>query len=189
MSNQLFKHFNQIVEVHEHEFQKIVPFFDSCHLSKKENILEAGKKCHLNHFASAGCLQMFFISGDGTERTIRFATENRWMTDYLAFQNGTITDFYIQAVEDTQVLSITYDKQEKLLTLFPKLEKYFRFVYQTSYGKSLTMMKYLYDFSKEDIYFHFIEQSPELAKRLPQYLIASFLGFTPEYLSKIKKRS
>ncbi|WP_024772748.1 Crp/Fnr family transcriptional regulator [Aquimarina macrocephali] len=189
MSNQLFIHINQFIEVNECEFQKILTFFNLCTLNKKDTILRAGNKCNLNFFVLKGCIQMYFFNDKGIERTVRFAIENRWMTDYLAYQNKTTTDFHIQAVEITEILAITYEKQEKLLTLFPKLEKYFRKVYETSYGKSLLMMKYLYNFSKEDIYFHFTEQSPELAQRLPQNLIASFLGLTPEYLSKIKNKN
>jgi len=188
MSEQLFENINMFTEINEEEFQGILPFFDFRSLRKKEIIVKEGNKCNFNHFVLKGCLQMFFISGNGTEQTIRFAIENIWMTDYLAYQNRTASDFYIQAVEDTQILSITKDKEEKLLNQFPKLEKYFRIVYQTSYGKSLLMIKYLYGFSKKDIYFHFTKELPELAQRIPQYLIASFLGLTPEYLSKIKNR-
>lgn len=134
---------------------------------------------------------MYFISNKGTERTIQFAIENWWMADCLAYHNQTVTGFYIQAVENTHVLSITYNKQKELLSKFPKLEKYFRVIYQISYGASLMRIKYLYDFSKEDIYFHFTKNFPEFAQRVPQYLIASFLGLTPEYVSEIrnKKRS
>lgn len=188
MSKQFFDHINTLIEINEEEFQVILTFFDFRSLSKKEIIVEEGNKCNFNHFVLNGCLQMFFISANGTEKTVRFTIEDRWMTDYLAYQDRTISGFYIQAVEDTQILSITNEKQEKLLNQFPKLEKYFRIVYQTSYGKSLLMMKYLYGFSKKEIYFHFTKVLPEFAHRIPQYLIASFLGLTPEYLSKIKNK-
>jgi CRP-like cAMP-binding protein len=186
MSKQFFDHINTLIEINEEEFRVILTFFDFRSLSKKETIVEEGHKCNFNHFVLNGCLQMFFISANGTEKTVRFAIEDRWMTDYLAYQDRTISGFYIQAVEDTQILSITNEKQEKLLNQFPKLEKYFRIVYQTSYGKSLLMMKYLYGFSKKEIYF--TKVLPEFAHRIPQYLIASFLVLTPEYLSKIKNK-
>lgn len=191
MSKQLFEHINKFIEVNEKDFQEILTFFDLHSLNKKEIIVKAGSRCNYNHFVLNGCLQMFFINDKGTERTIQFAIENWWITDFLAYHHRTITDFYIQAIEDTLFFSITYEKQEQLLSQFPELEKYFRTIYQISYGSSLLRIKYLYDFSKEDIYFHFTEQFPEFAQRVPQYLIASFLGLTPEYVSEIrnKKRS
>ena len=191
ITKRLFEHFNKFVEVSEKEFQEIVTFFDLHSFSKKEIIVEAGNTCNSIYFVLEGCIHMFFISDNGSERTVQFAIENWWMTDYLAFNNQKITDFYIQAVESTQALSISYDNQEKLLSLYPKLERYFRIISQVSYGSSLMKLKYLYDLSKEEIYFHFIEHFPEFAQRVPQYLIASFLGLTPEYVSEIrnKKRS
>lgn len=188
MSKQFIEHINKFIEVSEKDFQEILTFFDLRSINKKEIIVEAGDKCNFNHFVLKGCLHMYFISDKGIKRTIQFAIENWWLTDYLAYRNRIITDFYIQAVEDTQILTIAHDKQEQLLYQFPKLEKYFRIIYQISYGSSLMRMKYSYDYSKEDIYFHFTEQFPEFAQRVPQYLIASFLGLTPEYVSEIRSR-
>lgn len=191
MTNHFFEHLNKFVTIKEEDFKKIILFFDIRNLNKKEAIIEATNKCNFNHFVLSGCLQMYFVNNKGVERTIQFAIENWWMTDCLAFYNEGTTDFHIQAVEKSQILSISIDKQKKLLEEFPKLEKYFRSIYQISFGASQMRMKYLYDFSKEEIYFNFIDKYPDFAQRIPQYLLASYLGLTPEYVSKIrnKKRS
>jgi ribosomal protein L10 len=68
------------------------------------------------------------------------------------------------------------------------MERYFRFIYQRAYAASQMRFKYLYEFSKEEFYQHLNENYPEFIQRIPQYLIASFLGFTPEYLSEIRKK-
>jgi CRP-like cAMP-binding protein len=191
MSKELFKHINKYVNINEQDFQEIIPFFISRSLSKKETLVEAGNKCNYNHFVLKGCLQMYFISDKGAERTIQFALENWWMTDFLAYHHRTTTDFYIQAVENTEILCISHQKETQLLAQFPQLEKYFRNIYQISYGASLIKMKHSFNLTKEEMYFNFIDQFPEFAQRVPQYLIASFLGLTPEYVSEIrsKKRS
>ncbi len=131
---------------------------------------------------------MFFINDQGVERTIQFAIENWWITDPLAFLNEETTTFQIQALERTEVLAISKAQQEKLLLEYPQLERYFRTIYQISYGASLRKMKYLYGFSKEEIYFHFVTHFPEFAQRVPQYVIASFLDLTPEYVSEIRRK-
>ncbi|WP_190811600.1 Crp/Fnr family transcriptional regulator [Flagellimonas sp. S3867] len=191
MSKPLFDHLNKFISVEEVDFQEIISFFDFKKVEKKEIIANAGSKCNSNYFVLNGCLRMFFINDKGIEQTIQFAIENWWMTDNLAYYKRIPSDFYIQAVENSEILSISFDKQEQLLHQFPELEKYFRSIYQIAYGSSLQKMKYLTKFSKEDIYFHFTEHFPEFAQRVPQYLIASFLGLTPEYVSEIraKKRS
>ncbi|ALU75176.1 Crp/Fnr family transcriptional regulator [Tenacibaculum finnmarkense genomovar ulcerans] len=191
MINHFFKHINKFIEVDKDEFKEIMPFFDLSNIRKKEIISEANHKCNFNHFVLNGCLQMYFINNKGVERTVQFAIENWWITDCLDFHNQGITSFYIQAIENSQILSISVDKQKELLDQFPKLEKYFRIIYQISFGASQMKMKYLYEFSKEEIYFNFIDKYPDFAQRIPQYLLASYLGLTPEYVSEIrnKKRS
>jgi hypothetical protein len=69
------------------------------------------------------------------------------------------------------------------------MERYFRFVYQRAFGAMQMRIKYLYDFTKEEIFLHFIQHFPEFVQRIPQHLLASFLGFTPEYLSEIRKKT
>ncbi|WP_298794718.1 Crp/Fnr family transcriptional regulator [uncultured Allomuricauda sp.] len=191
MSQQLFEHLNRFVQISKGDFKDIIEFFEVKKVEKKEVLARAGTLCNSIFFVEKGCLRMYFISEKGIEQTIQFALENWWMTDDLAYTERNPSDFYIQAVENAQVLSISYDQQERLLHTFPQLEKYFRRVYQIAYGSSIRKMKYLNSFSKEEIYFHFTAHFPEFAQRVPQYLIASFLGLTPEYVSEIraKKRS
>lgn len=191
MSTAFFKHINKFIVLSESDFQHILSFFEAKSAKKKEIIMEAGQKCNANLFVVKGCLQQFYINHKGIQKTLHFALENWWITDDLAFQNNSTTDCSIQAVENCDFLSISHEKQEQMLAQYPIMEKYFRFVYQRSYGSAQVKMRYLFDLSKEEIYFNFIEQFPEFAQRVPQYLIASYLGLTPEYVSEIrnKKRS
>jgi hypothetical protein len=137
----------------------------------------------------SGCLRKFFVNEKGIEQTTEFAIENWWMTDILAYEGGLPTEFYIQAVENSEVLRIDHFSQEKLLHAFPKMERYFRLIYQRAYAASQMRIKYLYSFSKEEMFHHFNKHYPEFVRRIPQNLIASFLGFTPEYLSEIRKKT
>ena len=191
MSEQLYTHLTQYIPLKTQDFERISPYFKPQEVGKKEIILASGEFCQYLYFVEKGCLHQYFTTDKGTERTVQFAIEHWWMTDFLSYQNKTRTEFYIQAVEDTRLLAINHRDQERLLQEFPILERYFRTVYQIAYGSSLMKMKYLFNFSKEELYFHFTDHFPEFAQRVPQYLIASFLGLTPEYVSEIraKKRS
>ncbi len=186
-----FEHINRFTNLTKGDFDKVLQYFTIQTYKKKEIILSAGSKCNFNYFVLEGCAHMFFIGKNGTQRTVQFAIENWWITDYLAFQRGNITDFSIQAVDRTTILQIKRDDQKKMLEEFPELERYFRKIFEIAYGASLVRVKYVFDYSKEDVYYHFTESFPEFAQRVPQYLIASFLGLTPEYVSEIraKKRS
>lgn len=188
MATSFYQHINKFARVSQKDFEKILSFFERKTAKKKTLIADNGQKCNDNYFVLKGCLQMFFIDKQGSQRTLHLAIENWWITDEQAYTNRTISDCSIQAVENTEYLSISYKKQEELLDAFPVMERYFRMVYQISYGASHRKMRYLFDYSKEDIYLNFIEQFPEFAQRVPQYLIASYLGLSPEYVSKIRRK-
>lgn len=185
------KHLDKFIEINDTEFHDILAFFQVSKVKKKENLLIEGQICKSHYFVLNGCLRKFFVNEKGIEQTTEFAIENWWITDNIAFENKLASEFYIQAVENSEILVIDHQSQQKLLTEFPKMERYFRFIYQRAYGASQMRIKYLYSFSKEDFYHQLNSKYPEFVQRIPQYLIASFLGFTPEYLSEIrnKKRS
>ena len=187
--SEIFKtHLEKFIEVNEEELSDILAFFQIANVTKKENLLVEGQICKSHYFVLKGCLRKFFINNKGIEQTTEFAIENWWITDNFAYERGLPTEFYIQAVEDSEVLTIDSYSQEKLLVEFPKMERYFRFIYQRAYAASQMRIKYLYDLSKEEFY-HLCRNHPEFVQRIPQYLIASFLGFTPEYLSEIRNKN
>lgn len=187
MSRSFKQHLDKFISINEDEFLQILPYFRVVETSKKSNLLEAGQICKSNYFVLQGCLRKFFINEKGTEVTTEFAIENWWITDNMAYEHQQESEFYIQAVEPSQILFIDYNSQEKLLTQHPKMEQYFRFIYQRAYAAAQMRIKYMYDYSKEDYYYFFQSKYPEFVQRIPQYLLASFLGLTPEYLSEIRK--
>jgi len=188
MSKIFKKHIDKFVQISNEEFDEILKFFETKEVSKKENLLEEGQMCRYHYFVLNGLLRKFFINEQGIEQTTEFAIETWWLTDNIAYERKLPTEFYIQAAEKSQILYISQDNQEKLLNAFPKMERYFRFVYQRAYAAAQMRVKYLFSLSKEEFYFELLRKHPEFVQRVPQYLIASFLGFTPEYLSEIRKR-
>jgi CRP-like cAMP-binding protein len=188
MSDIFRQHLEKFITINDEEFLAIAAFFKIKNISKKENVLIEGTICKAHYFVLEGCLRKFFINEKGIEQTTEFAIENWWITDNIAFEHRLTTSFYIQAVENSAVLILDRDAQEKLLQEFPKMERYFRFIYQRAYAASQMRIKYLYDFTKEEFYEQLCKSQPEFVQRIPQYLIASFLGFSPEYLSEIRKK-
>ncbi len=187
--SQIFKsHLGKFIQITDEEFALILDYFEVQNFRKKEILLEEGQICKSNYFVLKGLLRKFFINEKGVEQTTDFALETWWMTDNFSFERKTPADFSIQTVEKSEVLTISCESQEKLLNDFPIMEKYFRIVYQRAFAANQRRVKYIFTYSKEDFYFSLIKQYPDFVQRVPQYLIASFLGFTPEYLSEIRKR-
>lgn len=170
------------------ERDSVLSYFELIKVKKKETVLEADMLCDKLFFVEVGCLRSYYMKSNGVEQTIDFAIENWWLTDNMAFEQYTNSNFYIQAVEKSEVIVITREQFVLLLEKHPIMEKYFRQVFQRAYAAAQYRVKYLYEFSREELYFHFEERFPEFIQRIPQYLLASYLGFSPEYLSEIKKK-
>lgn len=188
MSEFLKKHIEKYTTISEEDFSKILTFFRALEVKKKENLLTEGKICKTNYFVVKGCLRLFFINDRGVEQTIQFALENWWLADYASFSAQTPSEFYIQAVEKSEILALDFQAQEEMVNQFPQMERYFRFIHQRAHAASQFRIKGLYDLSKEEMYYQFCKRHPDFVQRIPQYLLASFLGFTPEYLSEIRSR-
>ncbi|WP_428660393.1 Crp/Fnr family transcriptional regulator [Runella sp.] len=188
MSEHLRRHIEKFTEINQEDFAGILAFFHPLELKKKENLLTEGKICRSNYFVVEGCLRMFFINDKGVEQTIQFAIENWWLADYASFEAQKPSEFYIQAVEKCEILAIDCQAQEEMLQAFPRMERYFRMVHQRAHAASQFRIRSLYDLSREELYYQFTKRHPEFVQRVPQYLLASFLGFTPEYLSEIRSK-
>ncbi len=120
MTEKLIEHLRKYVVVDEQDTSEILSFFQQVSLEKKEILIAENQICRSNFFVLKGCLRMFFISEKGIERTIHFAIENWWITDYFAFENRKATTFHIESVEKSEILEIDYNSQERLLKKFPE---------------------------------------------------------------------
>jgi len=189
MSEQLKNHISKFTEISEDECNSITQFFTLQNYCKKETLLTEGQICNSFFFVVKGILRKFFIHEKGTEQTTEFAIENWWMTETFSYLNQSPSSFFIQAVEKTEVLVIARDSYDQMLKQYPVMEKYFRCIYQKAYAAAQMRIKFLYEHTREELYHHFRKSQPEFLQRVPQYLIASYLGFTPEYLSEIRKKS
>ena len=188
--SQIFKaHLEKFIKINDADFDEILSYFEVKTFGKKVNLLEEGQICKYNYFVLHGLLRKFFINEKGTEQITEFAIETWWMTDNISYEHRLPSEFYIQTVEKSEILFISNDSQEKLLEKFPVMERYFRFVYQRAYAANQMRVKYIFSLSKEEFYLNLVKKQPAFVQRVPQYLIASFIGITPEYLSEIRKKS
>ncbi|MDL5512503.1 Crp/Fnr family transcriptional regulator [Arenibacter sp. M-2] len=188
MIETLISHIEKFIDIKDTNLSTIDTFFETKVLKKKKDLLREGTICQDLFFVNKGCLQVLYTKENGTEQTIDFALENWWTTDFNAVSKKNTSNFTIRTVEVSEVLVLSADSKEALLKEFPVLERYFHLVFQRAFAASQYRIKLLYEHSREDLYYHFRDNFPEFIQRVPQYLIASFLGFTPEYLSEIRRK-
>ena len=184
--NQLIQHIQKFIPIDNHEVEIILSYFETQHFKKKQLLLSEGQNSYKQYFILKGCVRFYINNNKGSEQTIQFGIENWWITDYLSFQYQTPTHFNIQAIENIETLSIDRKSFDELLERIPKLEKYFRLVIQKSFGASQVRITYLFTMSAEERFHHMNNMFPEFIQRVPQYMIASYLDFSPEFMSKIR---
>ncbi len=188
MFKNLTDHIASFVSLNEDEQEILVSYLKHKRLKKNGFLLEEGQVCHGNYFILKGCLRLYFIKDNGNKQIIQFAIENWWMTDYTSFEQKIPSGFFIQAIEETEVAYIESNAQYDLFDRVPKIERYFRLILQKYHSASLMRLQYIYDLTPEDRYRHFHGLFPQFVQRIPQYMLASYLGFTPEFLSKIRAK-
>lgn len=188
MTEHLAAHISKYCSIEADKLDLLENYFEPRTYKRKTILLREGSRCHEKFFIVKGCTHLYYLKQNGAEQTIDFALENWWTSDFAAFQNGLPAKFSIRAIEATSVLSITADRQRELLTHVPQLNAYFHHVFEKSYAASQMRLRILYELSKEELYRDFNAHYSGFIQRVPQYLLASFLGFTPEYLSEIRKK-
>jgi len=184
----LLVHIRKFVSLSEEEEEILSPYLKEKSLKKKDYLLKEGQICMANHFVAKGCLRMFYITEEGNEQMIQFAIDNWWMTDYMSFDSQKPSQFNIQAVENSEIIFLEKKTLEELFTKLPKLERYFRIIVQKAYAASVMRLRYIFTQSGEERFHHFNKSFPEFVQRVPQYMLASYLGFSAEFLSKIRAK-
>lgn len=182
----LTAHIQKFISLDPEEISFLEQELESREIKRKTFLVKEGQICQSLFFVEKGCLRAFFISEKGAEQTCQFAIENWWITDYMSLDNQLASQFSIQAVESSGVVVLSREKQASLLKKIPKLERYFRLIAQRSFAASQLRIKYLFSQSGVERYRHFAASFPEFLQRVPQYMLASYLNISAEFLSKIR---
>jgi CRP-like cAMP-binding protein len=157
-------------------------------IEKKAWLLREGEVSEYEAYVVKGCLRKYCMDDDGNEITLQFAIEDWWVGDIASFTNQTPSQVYIQALEDSQLLIIQHDDKEALFQKVPAFERMFRLMLQRSYMVLQDRFVATLAQPADERYLAFLEKYPGVVQRVPQHYIASYLGITPEFLSRIRAR-
>lgn len=157
-------------------------------VNKGQFVLHEGAVCKATAFVNKGSLRTFYTDLNGQEHIVQFAIEGWWISDLNSFVMQVPATFNVQAIEDSLLLEIPFDILEKLYNEVPPLERYFRIVTQRAFIAFQQRVIQNISMTAEERYRSFQEKFPKLEIRIPQKLVASYLGITAEFLSKIKKK-
>lgn len=171
----------------ESELKQIVERFKLKKISKKNNILEAGKIAEEVFFISKGCLRMYY-EHKGNDISAFFFTEGMFAGAYDSFISRQTSRHFIEALEDCELYTITYNDLQNLFTNIPKTNEFVRKIIEERFVTLHNLFTTQILDSPEERYTHLMKERPDLINRIPQHQLATFLGITPVSLSRIRNR-
>ncbi|HVO76047.1 MAG TPA: Crp/Fnr family transcriptional regulator, partial [Ignavibacteriaceae bacterium] len=136
---------------------------------------------------NSGCLRVYNIDNKGTEHIIQFAIKDWWVSDLNSFLTVTPAVYNIDSLQDSDILVLEKSARDDMLESVPKMERFFRLLLEANYVASHKRISDALSTTAEERYLKFIETYPQLFEQIPQNQIASYLGITPQSLSRIRK--
>jgi CRP-like cAMP-binding protein len=155
-------------------------------IKRRQMILQEGLVCRYYSFVTEGCLRMYGVDNKGVEHNIQFAAENDWITDIGSFHSDKPSKLFIEAIEPSVILQIEKPDLYFLYISISKLDRIFKVIIENKFTELQNRVLQNISSTAQERYQAFLEQYPQLALRLPNIQIASYLGITPEFLSKIR---
>ena len=155
---------------------------------KKTYLLQEGEICRFEAYINKGCIRTYYINENGIEVTLQFAIEDWWVSDITSFHEQKPSRMFIETLEDCQLLILTPESKEQLLQKAPCFERMFRIMVQRNLSALQERLFKTIVTTAVDKYLDFIERYPTIPQRVAQHYIASYLGFTPEFLSKVRTK-
>lgn len=188
MYPELLKHISRYVQLSVTEEQLLCRHLELKKVRKKEFLLEPGKRCSGNYFVVKGCIRQYFVNSKLNEQIIQFGIESWWIADQDSLLTGQPSTCYIQALEPSELLLLTEKSRVELFSEIPLLESYFRIMMQKAYVASQRRIGFIFNQTDEERYRNFAKLFPDFVQRVPQYMLASYLGFTPQFLSRLRAK-
>lgn len=183
----LFQKVNEKVSLTPEEEDVCRSLFIPKKLRKRQYLLQEGDVCKYTAFIEKGALRVYTIDDKGWEHVMQFGIEGWWVSDLYSFLTGEPSTYTIEALEDCELLLINQAAEEELLQKVPKFERYMRILVQGAYIALQRRMMTSMALSAEEKYLRMVSTYPDIVQRVPQHMIASYLGITPETLSRIRK--
>jgi CRP-like cAMP-binding protein len=186
MFEQLSNSVSKVVNLTEEELAYCRSRFIPKKLRKRQYLLQEGDLCRYTVFVEKGLLRSFIVDDKGTEHILQFAFEGWWMADLYSFLTNEPSPYYMDAIEDSELLMIDRESWDNLLVQVPAMERYFRILIQNNLIATQRRLMGTMSDTAEEKYLKLTRTFPECIQRVPQHMIASYLGMTRETLSRTR---
>lgn len=176
------------IKLNKNEIDFFVSVLEPKSLERRQVYLKAGTICRYSAFVIDGALKSFTVDKVGKEHILSFAMRDWWIADMYSYISRKPAILTIEAIADSEVLLLSYENQQLLYEKVPKFERFFRILVENSLVANQERLIDNLSSTAEERYLRFIKKYPAIPSCVPQLSIASYLGITPEFLSKIRGR-
>ena len=183
-----FKHFREKVALTEEQQERIKTFLTPKKLRRKQYLLQEGDPCRYIAFVEHGALRAYSVDESGNESIIQFALEGWTISDLYSFLTGEPATYNIEALEDCELALIGQEAHEEMLRSIPPYETYTRLQITGAYLAMQKRLTSILSLSSEERYNNLNALYPSIVQRVPQHMIASYMGLKPETLSRVRKK-
>ncbi len=185
----LIKNFSRFVTLSNEDVSIIQSLFIPKKFRKHQYILQEGNVSRWETYVVTGLSRTYEVDDKGLEHVLQFGPEDWWVGDLFSFLTETPTKFNVDCLEDSLVLQISKPDLELLYQKVPAIERYFRIIVQNAYIASITRISSTLRKTAPERYREFITRYPMIDQRVPNHQIASYLGITPQSLSRIRSKA
>lgn len=154
----------------------------------KSILLSPGKICQYTYFVNSGVLRSFNINDNIVEHVLQFAPKGWWISDIYSLISQKPGNLFIEVLEDAELILLSKENQEQLYAEIPKLERFFRILIENSLVAHQERLMDNLSLSAEERFEKFCKRYPDLMQKIPKKQIASYIGVTPEFFSKMKAK-
>lgn len=175
------------VTLSQEETEKLVSIIRINKIRKRELIDRPGQVCNYRNYIEKGAFRSYYIDNDGKEHTVQIAVEDWFVSDFYSYITQTPATLFVEALEDSMILQMTYDDIEGLCKETHALSEYFRITTERAFAFSRKRALSNLSLTAEERFLELEQRYPNIVNRVPQKVIASYLGMTPEFMSKVRK--
>ncbi|GGG09954.1 cyclic nucleotide-binding protein [Dokdonia pacifica] len=187
MFEEILKHIEEVIQLDPTEIERFTSVLVRKKLRKRQFLIQEGDTVSYEYFVAKGCLKAYEIDDNGDEHIIQFAKENWWISDFKAFFEEGKATLNIDCIEESIVYGIEKQDLENLFLDIPKFDRFFRIKLTSAFVALQNRILSSLDKSTSERYLDFLTAYPNLEQRIPNYMIANYLGVKPESLSRIRK--
>lgn len=184
----MLKNLRKWIELTDAEESHFISLLKPITVQRKEWLLKAGEVCKYSYFVTEGCLRGYTIDTNGMEHVLSFAPRNWWIADMYSLISQKPGTIFIQALEQSDLLALPKSAQEQLYKDIPAFERFFRIITENSLVSFQQRLLDNLSLSAEERYQNFCKKYAGLTDNLPAKQVASYIGVTPEFLSKMKHK-